>query len=166
MQVGKQMSMLPTTPCSKCGGDRGGRNSSYCLRCHAEYGRAYRAKNPEKCRLATLTWRRKNKDMVAAQNNRSKNAMRLKSRRSLGVECECCGERRESMLDIDHRNGGGSIERRRYGPSYVHKEIRKMSNPHEKYQLLCSNCNQSRRRLRGQCEHMSEAVEMLECMGR
>jgi hypothetical protein len=30
-----------------------------------------------------------------------------------------------------------------------------MENPQEKYQLLCSNCNQSKRRL-GRCEHEAE----------
>ena len=158
--------MASSLVCPTCGNDRSYWTISYCRGCWAKRSRHYRAKNPEAHRLATNSWRSRNKDKVVAQNNRSKSIARLKSRRTLGTCCECCGERRESMLDIDHRHGGGSIERRKYGPSLVHRELRTMANPHEKYQLLCSNCNQSRRRLCGECEHLAETVELMECMSR
>jgi len=74
----------------------------------------------------------------------------------LGARCACCSESHISFLDIDHIHGGGSRERRGRGPNHIFREILGgLPNPHEKYQVLCSNCNQSKRR-RGRCEHESE----------
>lgn len=92
--------------------------------------------------------------------------MRAAVRAILGTSCACCGESRQSMLDIDHKNGGGCQHRKSSGgPNAVYREIRTMPNPHEKYQLLCSNCNQSKRRL-GECEHEVERRNRLLPVGR
>ena len=55
------------------------------------------------------------------------------------VECAKCGFSDRRALHIDHINGGGNQERKKFkDPNKYHKHICKnVSN----YQLLCANCN-------------------------
>lgn len=129
--------------------------SAYCYECQAELVREWSKKNPAKKRASLRGWRQRNKDVVARQNFDAKMRRRYRCRVLLGGKCACCDESRDSFLDIDHIHGGGSQERREKGPAFVYSNVLKMENPRIKYQLLCSNCNQSKRRL-GKCEHESE----------
>jgi len=57
----------------------------------------------------------------------------------LGGCCARCGMNDVRILQIDHKDGGGSKETARVGwQSGLYKLVRE--NP-EKYQLLCPNCN-------------------------
>lgn len=63
-----------------------------------------------------------------------------------------------SMLDIDHVNNDGQQHRERFpDPSRLLADIKRQGFPRDKYRVLCSNCNQSRKRLNGRCEHEWEA---------
>jgi hypothetical protein len=132
-------------------------NSSYCRKCRAIYLREWAKKNTRSIRAATRSYRHRHKDVLARQNYDAKMKRRFKCRQLLGGVCACCGETRDSFLDIDHIHGGGSQQRKLHGPHRTYAEVLSMENPRSKYQLLCSNCNQSKRRL-GRCEHESERI--------
>lgn len=60
----------------------------------------------------------------------------------LGGKCEECGETDLRVLQLDHRNGGGSKERREIGdPSIVFKMVLEGLLDIRRYNLLCANCN-------------------------
>lgn len=70
-----------------------------------------------------------------------------------GWHCNCCNERLVSMLTIDHVNNNGYEDRRakRSGVS-MYQKIVKEGFPNS-YQILCMNCNWSKRIMKGICEH-------------
>lgn len=80
---------------------------------------------------------------------------RDKAVEALGAACECCGEHRKTMLDIDHVHGNGAELRRERGEHHHIVDINNQQNL-EDYQLLCSNCNQSKQRNGGICQHKDE----------
>jgi hypothetical protein len=76
----------------------------------------------------------------------------------LGSMCACCGEKRKTMLHIDHIHDDGYIERagkRNFSYTLI-KNVVRMENPWGKYQVLCANCNHSKARNHGLCEHFTE----------
>ena len=62
------------------------------------------------------------------------------------------------MLEIDHVNNDGWAERKRdKGNNFrVYQRIRDGLVDLKDYQVLCRNCNQSKRRNGGVCEHKLE----------
>jgi len=68
----------------------------------------------------------------------------------LGLKCSRCGCSDKRVLDVDHKEGKGNLERSKYkrrGGSiryykYLLEQIRRGST---KYQLLCANCNRIKR---------------------
>lgn len=77
----------------------------------------------------------------------------------LGKRCACCGEARVTMLEIDHVNNDGHIERKQdLGNNFkVYQRIRDGLVDLSRYQTLCRNCNISKRRHNGACEHTNES---------
>lgn len=69
-----------------------------------------------------------------------------------GGKCECCGESEYGFLSLDHRHGGGHAERKRLGPNAAYR-LALRSNDHEKYRVLCHNCNMGRQFNGGVCPH-------------
>jgi len=67
-----------------------------------------------------------------------------------GWRCNCCGEVLVSMLTLDHVNNDGYLERENIVKLY--KRIIKSNFP-DSYQILCMNCNWSKRINYGFCEH-------------
>lgn len=61
-----------------------------------------------------------------------------------GGHCTCCGEATFEFLAIDHVNGNGSEDRRRFKKStdFVRKLL-SYGEPRPEYRLLCHNCNSS-----------------------
>lgn len=141
--------------CTKCGSRPRRSTGSYCIECWNEYRREWSKKNPVSKRASIRAWRQKHKDVVSRQNFDAKFRRRYRCRVMLGGVCACCGESHDSFLDIDHIHNDGNKEREKYGKAYVYSTVLKMDHPETKYQLLCSNCNQSKRRL-GECEHITE----------
>lgn len=86
-----------------------------------------------------------------------------------GNACSCCGEHRMSMLTIDHVNNDGHEHRRRLsantkshkwrsvniGGTTLYADIVNSGFPDD-LQLLCANCNASKSRNGGICEHLTE----------
>ena len=76
--------------------------------------------------------------------------------------CVCCSEEHLDFLTIDHIDGGGYKHR---------KEIKAVGNNFytwlinngfpDGYQVLCMNCNWSKRLNNGKCIHMIEREELV-----
>jgi hypothetical protein len=61
----------------------------------------------------------------------------------LGKKCTKCGFTDVRALQIDHKSGGGTKERKLYDGYRHYKKLRDMSDADIKtrFQLLCANCN-------------------------
>ena len=118
---------------------------SYCLPCMNERSRPKTEEARKAHRSRNATYRAKIRaDMLAA----------------LGGKCECCGEDKPEFLALDHRNGGGSKERREKANNTsggTYRIARDAGYPTEKYRLLCHNCN-SAIGWYGYCPHQKEAA--------
>jgi hypothetical protein len=68
-----------------------------------------------------------------------------------GWKCACCGETLISFLTLDHVDNDGFKERH-LNVVYIYKKIIKENFP-DNYQILCMNCNWSKRINHGICEH-------------
>lgn len=146
--------------------------SSRCRDCTNAYARGRYSKNILKAHIRNAKWRDDHRSHDADRKarwykeTRSERLVRMaawryKTRQSailaLGGRCVCCGESHETMLDIDHINNDGAQERTKAkgGNFLVYRDI--ASNPdRQRYQILCCNCNQSKRRNGGTCEHRTE----------
>jgi hypothetical protein len=82
------------------------------------------------------------------ETNNSMRILNLKYKKlifqELGAFCNHCGENDPLVLQIDHINGQGYRERRKFtGGIYYHKHIYdEILKGSKNYQILCSNCNQ------------------------
>lgn len=130
----------------------------------SEYSKRWRERHPEqwlkisrrkRYRIATekqkqqsLKWYRNNKEKWGAyraktisKGNTSKKyrrAHRMESLEILGAKCVRCGFTDVRALQIDHINGGGSVELK---GSCTHRQLLLIRKNPEKYQILCANCN-------------------------
>jgi hypothetical protein len=68
-----------------------------------------------------------------------------------GHTCSCCGESNEDFLTVEHREGGGTIDRRKNGTYGIMRRAAKEQN-FDKYSTLCMNCNHAKGR-HGYCSH-------------
>jgi hypothetical protein len=155
---------------------RNGRDglSSRCRACTNKYARGVYSRNRLNELVRQGKWRRANrkydKDRKAKWYRETRQerldrmaAWRYRTRQaaieSLGGKCSCCGERTESMLDIDHINNDGAEHRSRAkgGNFSVYRDI-SATPDRTHYQVLCCNCNQSKRRNGGTCEHATQPI--------
>lgn len=111
---------------------------------------AYRARHPERVRVAQAAWRERNR---AA----SREAQRLREQRRrdrikadvvsvLGGRCATCGFDDPRALQVDHVNNDGAVDRLRFGGRTSPNNYRFFLTVIEevasgRYQLLCANCN-------------------------
>lgn len=75
-----------------------------------------------------------------------------------GAECTCCGESRQTMLCLDHVNNDGAEHRRSLqcnGGTKLYADVVSRDFPFG-FQILCMNCNSSKARNGGVCEHQTE----------
>lgn len=116
---------------------------SYCLPCMNERSRP---KTPDA------------RDAHKARNRAYRARLREEMLTAYGSKCECCGESRVEFLALDHKNGGGSKERRALASNTsggVYRLARDAGYPKDKYRLLCHNCNSSLGWY-GYCPHQKE----------
>lgn len=67
---------------------------------------------------------------------------RAKTLQAMGGRCEKCGFDDARALQIDHVNGGGIRERKKFGRYKIENHILSyLPNKCPSYQLLCANCN-------------------------
>lgn len=82
-------------------------------------------------------------------------ALREEIFQQYGAKCACCGESEPLFLELDHVNNDGQEERqgKGRGSRNIYALVKKGGFCKERYQLLCSNCNQGKRRNGGICPH-------------
>lgn len=85
----------------------------------------------------------KNRDSSLSKAREHHKKQRIEFLIKIG-ECKCriCGFSDWRALQIDHVNGDGFIERKKYGGAITRKQQTKLieENP-QNYQILCCNCN-------------------------
>lgn len=104
-------------------------------------------------------------EFLYEERQRHDPSMTRKSRRRFAVimvyggKCQCCGEAEEAFLEIDHVFDDGRRDadtRRKAGCTNQYDWLFKRGFPRDRYQLLCSNCNQGKRRNGGVCPHIGK----------
>lgn len=119
-----------------------------------EYMRIYRKNNLKKFALSQKKYIKRNssnpaflkKLKVKSQQNKQQSRdcnrrLREASLNILGNKCVKCGFSDARALQVDHINGGGSLDREIKGGNYFKRVINSVIAKENKYQLLCANCN-------------------------
>lgn len=68
-----------------------------------------------------------------------------------GNVCACCGETTFEFLTIEHKNGGGQLDRKKHGGQQFYRHIASQGFP-DIYEILCYNCNCAKG-IHGSCPH-------------
>ena len=123
-----------TARCKECIKDK---NSEYYARTKQRYSKQrakYRATHREE-------YREREKQRYAK--------LRQEILEVYGFQCACCGETERLFLELDHieNNGKGVAGKALY------TQVKLEGFPKDKYQLLCANCNQGKKRNKGICPH-------------
>jgi hypothetical protein len=140
--------------------------SHSCLVCHrkvhAAKMRAARKAKPSKYRRHQREHRKRHLERVRRQRRESglRRKMRVMAHYGNG-KCQCCGEACMTMLTIDHVNNNGREHRNelngglgRFKSVEIYTWLEANGYP-EGFQVLCYNCNISKHRNGGICEHRS-----------
>ena len=123
----------------------------FCIKCGSKKSSNYQC-NSCKARQLQL-WRIDNPEQNRSKKARHYRSIRDKARSRLGGKCTCCGESQPTMLNIDHVYNDGHLENKNTRSRAVIKQVLRLANPHERFQLLCANCNQSKQLNGGTCAH-------------
>jgi len=95
------------------------------------------------------------RDVLREQERSQNDLLRDKVLDQYGRKCGICGfDTDQRILQIDHINGGGNQERRAIGVRGIRRKA--LSNP-EVYQLLCPNCNWTKRYDLDEQNHKSDS---------
>lgn len=153
---------------------------AYCRQCSTEKMREWRAKYPERNReigrrsdlvkraktpVAVQTskrrerqhrWKMRNPEEYKKQAMEKYHRIRDRAIEKLGAQCACCEEKRETFLQVDHIHNDGYKEGKRRHSYDLMKRVLRDPEAHEKYQVLCANCNHSKTRNYGLCQHYTE----------
>lgn len=133
-----------------------------------KYMRDRRKSHPEKVKAREAKYREANRDKIRENAARRKSDPKTKRhdlentkqrRRDVraqaisryGGKCACCGEQGYGFLTIDHVNNDGNIHRKSVTNAYLPWWLKKNNYP-AGFQVLCYNCNCSKR-VYGVCFH-------------
>ncbi len=107
-----------------------------------EYGQTYKRKLREK-READPEYKAQHRERINALNQRNRKKLRLSILEMLGNCCKICGYSNKRALQIEHINGDGAEERRRYqDPTACYRFIKsQVEAGTDRYQILCANCH-------------------------
>lgn len=72
-----------------------------------------------------------------------------------GPVCVCCGDERYDVLTVDHIEGGGGDDRRKYPEVSLYRKFLLTEADVNKFRILCFNCNSGRAVNGGVCPHAS-----------
>lgn len=123
-----------------------------------EYQKRYRERHAERLRpiLAARSRAKYQSDprRGAEQARLSRRKLRLEFINEYGGKCNCCGEREEVFLTLEHKNRDGKQHRKEKGnnPASLLYDLRRRGWPKDNYELLCFNCNRAKWAL-GVCPH-------------
>jgi hypothetical protein len=118
------------------------KNCVICRDCNNTKGREWRKNNREKANKYSMD--RYFKDPKKSQAITSKS--RIKVRKDMivayGGSCCGCGVQDIDVLDIDHIDNSGAIDRKKHLHGYnLYRHLKKTGWPKNNFQLLCRNCN-------------------------
>lgn len=132
---------------------------------HAGLMRKARAKNPGLYKNMQRQHRQRHLELVRRQRRESGKRLKLRVMAKYGgAICACCAEKCLSMLTIDHINNDGAKHRKEIGNVYefakgkraivadFYRWLERNEFP-TGFQVLCYNCNLSKYRNKGICEH-------------
>lgn len=133
--------------CTRCGKNQLKPNTRVCDTCISQTTENYRNRRhlPE-VKDRTRKWAKKYRD-----------AIRYEVFAAYGNRCTCCQETEHLFLELDHINNDGYLKRReitgtKSGGVAIYRWAKNHNYPKD-LQLLCSNCNQGKRRNGGICPH-------------
>lgn len=119
--------------------------------------REYYHKNRKRIRKRRHELFIKNRGEVNEAARRYYWKLRTEMIRAYGGECVCCGESESLFLELDHiKNDGWKRKDKSAGTLY--RQVRREGFPKDKFQLLCANCNQGKRRNQGLCPHQKKSL--------
>lgn len=106
----------------------------------------YRLKHRQKLCGLNIEWKTRNPDKVKIYRQRASKNVRIRIIGLLGGRCSKCGISDIRVLQVDHINSDGAIERRKYKQSSLKSKILRdlkidLIEAKTRYQLLCANCN-------------------------
>lgn len=115
----------------------------------SKYNKKWYQKNRIEILKKAKKYRRKNRIKYSQYLKNRNIKLRQQVFDHYGWICNCCGETHKSFLSIDHVNNDGNSD-----PTGVTLYIKIIKeNYPDKYQILCMNCNFSKRINNGICEH-------------
>lgn len=118
------------------------KGSKLCRNCSNAKGREWRQNNRKKANKYAIDRYFRDPKKSMAITNRS----RIKVRRDMiiayGGKCCSCGINDIDVLDIDHIDNNGAIDRKNHLHGYnLYRYLKKLGWPKDNFQLLCKNCN-------------------------
>lgn len=118
------------------------KNSKICKSCHLKNGQLWRKRNPKKGYEYTKVWLAKRPNYQRDNYRKYRGRIRREMTTAYGGVCKKCGIDDMEVLDVDHINNRGGIDRKNglWGWK-LYGQLRKLGYPKENYQLLCRNCN-------------------------
>lgn len=134
--------------CERCGEvfKTIGSRAKFCPSCRKMKWRLWKkTKNWEKSKAG--------KDYMTTYAREYRDEFKKKVFDYYGWHCNCCNEQLKSMLTIDHVHNDGYKDRKlKISGASLYKKIIKLSFPSD-YQVLCMNCNWSKKINKGTCQH-------------
>jgi hypothetical protein len=139
--------------------------SKRCVSCTKKYHSKYFADDKERFNANARDQRLKNPSVVRARENEWAKKTRINARTKVyeayGNKCSCCGETEPLFLTLDHVNNDGHIERKAFSQGNLYGRVIREGFPN-RFQLLCWNCNQGKRRNNGVCPHQEGSTAIPE----
>ena len=127
-----------------------------CKDCHTEQEKQKYQDNPEKFRALKRNWKKDNSLRQKEIDKRSRVKLKtdaLSAYSDGNPKCACCGETEIEFLCLDHINNDGNSDRKLTGRGNTfYFWLRKNNYPKMDIQVLCFNCNNSKK-LGGVCVH-------------
>jgi hypothetical protein len=118
---------------------------------HREYlnqqAKEYRVREREaisvRRKAISKKYREKYREQIRLQFEKRNRQLRIDVVNKMGNQCVYCGVSDVRVLQIDHINGGGRNEQKKYSTQGIYRRILQMSIDECKihYQILCANCN-------------------------
>lgn len=123
-----------------------------------ERSRRWRQRNPLYDKRRKADWYKETKKHNLQRMREWRKELWLGAVKILGPICRCCGETKETMLEIDHVRNNGAEERKadKKNNFKLYQRIRNGEANLNDYQVLCCNCNRSKHKNSGFCQHYTD----------
>jgi hypothetical protein len=131
-----------------------------CKECKSSQAKTRYWKNVKKSRAIAMKSYRKHRSKRMQYNKKYEKKVKDDVFNNYGgYVCSCCGETEKVFLTIDHINGGGTRDRKKYGRGgkFLYRWLRKNGYP-EGFRVLCFNCNAGRYINGGICPHEEKKI--------